>query len=31
MAQASLSRAGVAMFAHAGDLLSAMRALARAD
>ena len=31
LAQASLSRAGIAMFAHIGDLLVAMRALARAD
>jgi acyl-CoA synthetase (NDP forming) len=31
MAQASLSRAGIAMFAHVGDLLAAMRALARTD
>ena len=31
MAQASLSRVRIAMFAHVGDLLAAMRALARTD
>jgi len=31
MAQASLARAGVAMFAHVGDLVAAMRALAHSD